>query len=72
MRNVVAKNNNYGFETHCSKVGDDLSQRQTSPCLNKKIADKISFDYSIFYNIYLTFSFSFHLDTHKCKVNHEL
>ena len=33
VRNVVAKNNNYGFETHSSKPGDDLSLGQTNPCL---------------------------------------
>ena len=72
MRNIVAKNNNYGFEMHPSKPGDDLSSGKTSSCLNKKFADKISFDYSISHYIYLTLSFSFHLDTHKGKVNNGL
>ena len=35
-RNVVAKNNNYGFETQPSKSADELSLGQSSPCLNKK------------------------------------
>ena len=72
MRNVVAKNNNYGFEMQSSKPGDNLSLGLTSPCLSKKFADKISFDYSIFHYIYLTLSIFFHLDTHKCKVNNGL
>ena len=71
VRNLVAKNN-YWFETHSSKLGDELSLGQTSPCLNKRFAHKISFDYSIFHYIYLTLSFFFYLNTHKCKVNNGL
>ena len=37
VRNVVAQNNNYGFETQPSKSGDEPSLGQTSPCLNKKV-----------------------------------
>ena len=43
VRNVVAKNNDYGFETQPSKSGDDLFFGQTSSHLNKKFADKIWF-----------------------------
>ena len=37
VRNVVAQNNHYGFETQPSMAGDELSLRRTNPCLNKKI-----------------------------------
>ena len=58
VRNVVAKNNNYGFETHPSKSGDELIFGQNKLLLKYKICRQ-NFIWLLIIPLYLPHPFIF-------------